>query len=188
MEAFPKASGLFIAVLLFGKHVVFVSKQLHTYTRALQTGNKYCYWIIKVEKSQIITSLCSTYLSCSWWASVIYIRNHLSLVLHQYPSEILLTWRIKTKARKKKTAGRQNWDFSPDRHMQIPQRSQLLLQQSIKESQPGYTGEHLHLAYLYFTSLFLERNFRNKIHFGAQLPWTNTGGSAPHSTRQSQKA
>lgn len=186
MEAFPKASGLFIAVLLFGKHVVFVSKQLHTYTRALQTGNKYCYWIIKVEKSQIITSLCSMYLSCSWWASVIYIRNHLSLVLHQYPSEILLTWRIKTKARKKKQQeGRIGISHltdtckSPSTHSSCCSRA--LRRVSLATQVSTFTWPT-------FTSIFLERNFRNKIHFGAQLPWTNTGGSAPHGTRQSQKA
>lgn len=91
-----------------------------------------------------------------------------------------LTWRIKTKQtrKKKNPPGRQNWDLSSDRHVQIPQ---LLLQYSIKGIRPGYTTEHLHLAHLYFTftSFFSERNFRNQICFGAQLPWTNTGGTAP---------
>lgn len=72
--------------------------------------------------------------------------------------------------KKKKTAGRQNWDLPPDRHMQIPrthssccsrvsQRVSLATQVSTF-TWPTFT----------FTSFVLERNIRNKIHFDAQLP------------------
>lgn len=57
-----------ITVLLFWKHVLFVSKHSHTCTWALHTANKYrCfYWIMKAEKSQIIRSHLWMFLSSAY--------------------------------------------------------------------------------------------------------------------------